>query len=78
MEFKPTMLGNLTTAKQVQSTVYVADPFGLPYGFYVWDESLNRISGMNPTFDLWCTVGTTAKKSTQTPAQWQQTWIKNW
>jgi hypothetical protein len=38
----------------------------------------NGTDGYNPTFDLWSTVGETAKKPTETFQQYQDRWIRNW
>jgi len=74
--FKPNMLSPTDQTLNVQ---YIRDPFGNSYGYSTF-ESANSGSanGNNPTFDLWSTVGETAKKSGETFTQYQQRWIKNW
>ncbi len=80
MEFKPKMLGGVT-AGVVTSTVYVQDPFGYSYGYYAPGPTGATGSGTsaviyNPTFDLWCTAGSTVAGTATTAGT--NGWIKNW
>lgn len=58
---------------------YIHDPFGYCYG-YSTIKSANPAGtdGYNPTFDLWSTAGEIGKKPTETFANYQQRWLKNW
>jgi prepilin-type N-terminal cleavage/methylation domain-containing protein len=90
-EFKPDMLnGTKDTNGNITVVNYLADPFGYSYGYstaYQADLDKNQASnssatpthGYSPTFDLWCTAGST---DTPNPAANPDTvtakWIKNW
>ena len=72
LSFKP---GMLSPTSQSASVVAIRDPFGNSYGYSTHGQAGGG-SGYNPTFDLWSTAG--KKKEDETPAQYQQRWIKNW
>ncbi len=76
MDFKANMLGGLDANKKVTAAVFVQDPFGYSYGYYVPDPNATPAVPVihNPTFDLWSTAGTT---SATTSAN-QVKWITNW
>lgn len=58
---------------------YIVDPFGNCYGYStVKGANPAGTDGYNPTFDLWSTAGETSKKSSETFANYQQRWLKNW
>jgi len=72
---KPSML----SPSPPGANTYIRDPFGYAYGYSTYEvANPGNASGNNPTFDLWSTVGETAKKTGETFAQYQQRWIKNW
>lgn len=50
---------------------HIKDPFGNSYGYSTANQK-DPVTGYNPTFDLWSTVGQTAP----TPSATQ--WVKNW
>lgn len=73
--FKPNMLSPNPPA----ANTYIRDPFGNCYGYSTIKASAPAgTDGYNPTFDLWSTGGETAKKPSETFAQYQERWIKNW
>jgi general secretion pathway protein G len=61
---------------------YLRDPFANsagtanPYGYSTAKASGG--TGYNPTFDLWSTCGESGPKPTETFAQYQARWVKNW
>lgn len=70
---------NMLSPNPPGPNTYIHDPFGYCYGYStVRAANPAGTDGYNPTFDLWSTTGETAKKPTETFAQYQQRWIKNW
>jgi prepilin-type N-terminal cleavage/methylation domain-containing protein len=77
MEFTPDMLGGLDpTTRKVTANVYIRDPFGTSYGYYVPGPDGNPKVVNNPTFDLWSTGGTS--QGSDTPKEWGKRWVTNW
>jgi general secretion pathway protein G len=77
MVFKPNML--LPAPPSTAPVTAILDPFGNSYGYSTAQAATpGGITGYNPTFDLWSTVGLTTNPPMTPPDTITTQWIKNW
>ncbi len=81
MQFKATMLGNITTtagtAPSASTSTYVRDPFKVAYGYATGNSTTSYPFNGNGFFDLWSTGGITYTQE-QANNSLTNAWLSNW